>query len=533
MKHAHKTLVILALAWVCLAVSTVHATPTDRIIIKVSETLRPAVLADGAPAPRARARVSSLSAAVGHEVVYLRAMSGGADVVRLPRAMPLEQVQAMAEAMARLPGVAYAVPDMRMFPADLPEPLDPPPSDPQFTQQWNLQAVSVSDPVNYGIDVPRAWAVTTGNPVTVAVLDTGILPGHLDLVGKLLPGYDFISADSPGVFFTANDGDGRDDDPSDPGDWVTAEEAQTWGCRQSNSSWHGTHVAGTIGAATNNDRGIAGISWGAMILPLRVLGKCGGFLSDIVDAMRWSVGLDVPGIHTNHYPARILNLSLGAAGSCTNSTFKPLRDAIADVNSTDALIIVAAGNEGKDLQDSPISPASCSGVVTVAATTRLGLLASYSSFGSAVDISAPGGNGGAGILSTLDGSPEAPINDSSIGLRAGTSMATAHVSGVAALILGHRPALSREEVIYLVQTHVTEFPEDSQCALNGGCGTGIVNAALALQATEVFDGIPPSRGRSGGGAPSPWLLGMMLAYAALRALRKRRYPPDTAPANAP
>jgi len=519
----HKSLGIIALAITCLCITTAQATPTDRIIIKVSESMRPAMLADGAPAPRARERVSSLSAAAGHEMVYLRAMSGGADVLSLPRTMPLEQVQAMAEAMAQLPGVEYAEPDVRVFTMTLP-------NDERFDEQWNLQAVKTTAPLNYGIDTPGAWAITTGNPVTVAVLDTGILVDHWDLAEKILPGYDFFD---------------RDDDPSDPGDYVTEDEA-TKDCLASKSSWHGTHIAGIIAAATNNGVGVAGISWGARILPVRVLGKCGGSISDIADAMRWSVGIEVPGVDPNPNPARILNLSLGAKPLGEDTCTQTFRSAIQDVNATGAIIVVSSGNEGQDLTQAPITPAVCPGVVTVAATDPQGRKASYSSFGGAVDISAPGGEcffvddtcflaEGLAILSTLNSGATDPIDGGDeIGGRIGTSMATPHVAGVAALMLGYDPDLTREELIYLLRANVTAFPDSSNCATNGGCGTGIVNAALALQATEVFEGLPPAPASSGGGgAPSSWLLGMLLAYAGLLFRNIRKLKPQTAPASAP
>ncbi|MFN2349552.1 MAG: S8 family serine peptidase [Thioalkalivibrio sp.] len=507
MKQHRKTLGIAALAFACLCITTAQATPTDRIIIKVSETMRPAVLADGAPAPRARERVSSLSVAAGHEVIYLRAMSGGADVVRLPEAMPVEQVQAMAAAMAQLPGVEYAEPDRRVFAATLP-------NDPDFSAQWNLEAVSRTAPLNYGIDALGAWEISTGEPVTVAVLDTGILD-HLDLAEKVLPGYDFVD---------------RDSDPSDPGDFVTEGEASD-SCPETNSSWHGIHVSGTITAATNNGFGVAGISWGARILPVRVLGKCGGFVSDIVDAMRWSAGLPVSGVPANPHPSRILNLSLGGEGDCIGPGFASLRDAIRDVNAAGAVVIVAAGNGEEDLAVLPYAPAVCDGVVTVAATDRQGRRAGYSGFGEAVRLSAPGGGGGNAILSTLDGGETTPLQDDAIGARIGTSMATAHVSGVAALVLGYDPGLNRDEVVYLLASHTTAFPVSSDCAVEGGCGSGIVNAARALEATVGFTGLPPVSSGGGGGAFSvAWLLGFYLFAVAFIHNRRLAQP---APATAP
>jgi serine protease len=502
-----------------------QAAQTDRIIIKVSESKRLAVLADGGPAIRARERLATLSAAAGRDVVWVRAMSGGADVLRLPHDLPIGEVAAMAAALAKLPGVAYAEPDRRVLPALTP-------NDPRFAEQWHLQAVNTIAPINYGIDAPAAWDITTGGTVTVAVLDTGVLFAHADLAGKLLPGYDFISFDSPGVFRVANDGDGRDPDASDPGDWVTAEEASLLGCEASDSSWHGTHVAGTIAAATNNGVGVAGVNWQAMILPLRVLGKCGGYTSDTIDAMRWATGLPVLDVPQNPNPARILNLSLGAPGSCDLTW----QQAIDDVNARGAVVVVAAGNNGEDLSAAPLSPAVCSGVLTVAASERGGNKASYSNYGSAVAVSAPGGTIGNPVLSTLDGGLTVPMQDSETGPRFGTSMATAHVAGVASLLLSRNPGLTREQVVAALTGagSVTAFPDDSICAA-GGCGSGILNAHLALGV--LVDGgdasvPPPSSSGGGGGALGGWLLAGLVGYGALRRARTRK-PPQEAPASAP
>ncbi len=513
----------LALIALCLPLYG-HAAQTDRIIIKVSESKRLAVLADGGPATRARERVAALSAAAGRDVVWLRAMSGGADVLRLPHALPIGEVKAIAAALATLPGVAYAEPDRRVFPALTP-------NDPRFGEQWHLQAVSTIGQTNYGIDAPAAWDITTGSAVTVAVLDTGVLFGHTDLVGKLLPGYDFISSDSVGVFRTANDGDGRDPDASDPGDWVTAEDAGLLGCEAADSSWHGAHVAGTIAAATNNGVGVAGVNWQALIAPLRVLGKCGGYTSDTVDAMRWATGLAVVDVPQNPHPARILNLSLGAPGSCDLTW----QGAIDDVNARGAVVIVAAGNEGQDLSAAPSVPAVCSGVLTVAASDRGGNRASYSNYGSAVAISAPGGTTSNPVLSTLDGGLTSPLQDSGIGPRSGTSMATAHVAGVASLLLGRNPGLSREQVVAALTGagSVTAFPGDSTCAA-GGCGSGILNPHLALVASDNVENpsVAPSSSSGGGGAPGAWLLAGLLGYGALRRVKARKHP-QAAPASAP
>ncbi|GIV85531.1 MAG: hypothetical protein KatS3mg052_2538 [Candidatus Roseilinea sp.] len=212
--------------------------------------------------------MQALSAQAGIALTHVREMSGEAHVLRLPEPMPYEAVARIAKQLEQLAEVEYASPSERMFIALTP-------NDPLYSQQWHYFAPA---PGNYGANLPNAWNIITGsNSIVVAVVDTGILSGHPDLSGRTVGGYDFISNVT-----WANDGNGRDADASDPGDWASANECYP-GSPSSNSSWHGTHVAGTIGARTNNATGVAGINWVSKILPVRVLGKCGGASSDIID----------------------------------------------------------------------------------------------------------------------------------------------------------------------------------------------------------------------------------------------------------
>ena len=269
--------------------------PTDQIIIRYRDPVR----AQGLVVPDSLNQIQRLSDAAGRRLEYFREMSGEAHVLRLPERLPVDQVREISNRLMALPDVAYAEPDYMMLPTLMP-------NDPQYVQQWNYFAPSAG---SFGINAPAAWDITTGSAaIVVAIIDTGIT-NHADLSGRTVPGYDFIS-DSR----VANDGDGRDSDPSDPGDWITTAENISGffqGCRVTNSSWHGTHVAGTIGAASNNSLGVSGINWQSKILPVRVLGKCGGATSDIADGMRWAAGLSVSGVSPNANPARVLNLSLG------------------------------------------------------------------------------------------------------------------------------------------------------------------------------------------------------------------------------
>ncbi|HEY6075015.1 MAG TPA: S8 family serine peptidase, partial [Anaerolineales bacterium] len=253
--------------------------PTDQIIVK----FKPKSVDFRTNAQSLETVMGELSAAAGMEVQYVRPMSGDADVLRLQKRMSQDEAQAISQRLSALPDVEYAEPDAIMQHTFTP-------NDPQYGSQWHYYGT-------YGIDAPAAWDITTGSAsVTAAVIDTGIT-SHPDLVGRTWPGYDFISD-----YRVGNDGNGRDADPSDPGDWITSAEASSGfftGCPVDNSSWHGTHTAGTVGAASNNATGVAGINWTSRILPVRVLGKCGGYTSDIADGMRWAAGLPVAGVPAN------------------------------------------------------------------------------------------------------------------------------------------------------------------------------------------------------------------------------------------
>ncbi|MDI9653705.1 S8 family peptidase, partial [Burkholderia cenocepacia] len=339
-----------------------------------------------------------------------RTISNGAAVLSLGQRMAATDAAALAQAFAADSDVDYAEPDHPMQIRDTP-------SDPLYNQQWYL-----SDPTA-GIDLPPAWNVTKGSPTVVtAVLDTGYRP-HGDLVGNLLSGYSFISNVN-----TSNNGLTRGPDATDPGDWVTQQELDNangpfYHCasQPSDSSWHGTRVMGVIGATANNGTGIAGVSWLGQILPVRVLGKCGGVTSDIADGMRWAAGIPVTGVPTNPRPAKIINLSLGGVGACS-TTFQ---QAIDDVTAKGVTVVVAAGNDG--LSTGLDQPANCRGVITVGATDATGRRASFSNFGADVALSAPGVN----ILSTSNTGTTTPGSDT-YGLANGTSLATPQVTGVAA-----------------------------------------------------------------------------------------------------
>jgi len=341
------------------------------------------------------------------------------------------------------------------------------PNDPSYSSQWHY-----SDATS-GINLPKAWNSATGNGVTVAVLDTGYRP-HSDLVGNIVGGYDMISHS-----LVENDGTGgRDSDARDPGDAITRGEcgndAQGNPVPSSNqsSSWHGTHVAGTIAAVEGNGQGGVGVAYNAKVVPVRVLGKCGGLTSDIADAIVWASGGSVSGVPNNANPASVINMSLGGEGACSSAT----QTAINTARSNGAVVVVASGNDGQNASN--FNPGNCSGVVNVAATGPTGARASYSNFGNAIDLAAPGGDqrygNNYGVLSTHNTGSDAPSSDTLTYMQ-GTSMAAPHIAGVAALIKQAKPSATPDEIEDILKTTVRAFP--ASCS---GCGTGLVDAEAAV-----------------------------------------------------
>ena len=417
-----------------------------------------------------RLGAAELAADAGINSRSLRPLGATAEVVKLAQPLGGRDLETVMDRLAKRPGVARVEADQVMHTLT---------NDSLYGDQWDLTDPAVSGVS--GINVEAAWSITTGSTgVRVAVIDTGYVD-HADLQGRFIGGYDFVSDSRIG-----NDGNGRDSNAHDPGDWITTSESQSGffaGCTAGNSSWHGTHVSGTIGAATNNGQGIAGINQVSQIVPVRVLGKCGGYSSDIVDGMRWAAGLSVSGVPTNPNPARVLSLSLGGGGSCS-STYQ---NAINQITAAGAVVVVAAGNSNANAAN--YSPASCNGVVTVAATGKAGNRSYYSNYGNTVEIAAPGGDRIADnndtILSTLNSGATSPAGDSYERYQ-GTSMATPHVSGVVALMLSADPALTPAQVTQILQQSARAFPGGSTCA--GICGAGLLDAGAAVSAASGGSG---------------------------------------------
>ena len=400
---------------------------------------------------RVQQRLDALSSRANKRLKHVRSLAIGAQLIDAEDEN--EDLDTLAESLRKDPSVLYVEPNAMMQPLLTP-------NDTSYSQQWHYFESTG------GINAPLAWDRATGSGVVVAVIDTGIVP-HSDLNANVLPGYDFVSDAT-----AARDGNGRDNNPRDEGDWYAAGECgQATG---SNSSWHGTHVAGTVAAVTNNASGVAGVAFGARILPVRALAKCGGTLADIADAIVWSAGGSVAGVPANANPARVINMSLGGSGAC-GTTYQA---AINTARSLGAAVVVAAGNS--NINASNARPANCSGVITVAATTRSGGKASFSNFGTVVDVAAPGDS----ILSTLNSGTTTPSTQS-YATYSGTSMATPHVAGIAALLVQTKPTATPDEIEAALRNSARVFP--MACS---GCGTGIADANAAI--TAIGGTTPPA-----------------------------------------
>ncbi|PVV05804.1 MAG: hypothetical protein B6D77_17930 [gamma proteobacterium symbiont of Ctena orbiculata] len=416
------------------------ANETNRIIVKYHQSTD------------ATAAVSAISQQVlqttGHDITHLGTTGTGAQLFKLDQMLPLEEMEGIIDDLEVQPDIAYAEADKWVFPLYVP-------SDPRYNEQWHYYETPA------GVRLPEAWDRATGEDVMVAVIDTGYTD-HADLVDNLqLPGADLIIDTN-----VSNDGDGRDQDAQDPGDWSP-------NCGWNESTWHGTHTGGTVAAVEGNGIGVTGVAFNAKILPVRVLGTCGGWLSDIADGIIWAAGGSLSDMPINQNPAQVINISSGANSSSCSLFMQEAIDTALQLGTT---IVAAAGNTNSDAAGT--EPGNCGGVITVAATDRAGNRASFSNYGSLVDIAAPGVR----VLSSSNTGATTPENDS-YEYYQGTSMATPHVSGVAALLYSIRPDISPGEVEQILKETAQPFP--GSCS---GCGTGLLDAAAAVAAT--IDTIP-------------------------------------------
>ncbi len=463
------------------------AQPTGRVLVRWNQQVRTSTTAT---------RSAKASRIAG--VAFKSTPRSGDSIEALEPAEPLSPAD-LERAVARLEAAA----EVELASLEYRRRLHALTNDPLLTQQWYLlseQAAATRSDI--------AWDVTHGSDaIVVAVLDTGVRPEHPDLQGKLLPGYDFISNT-----LISNDGDGRDSDPTDPGDWVTRQEVDQHSndvldqdClndgQDVRSSWHGTRVAGLIGAHTNNAVGIAGMAWHTRILPVRVMGKCGGNDFDIMQAMRWAAGITVDGL-TNPHPAQVINLSLGGDGPCTSL----YQATVNELNARGVLVVASAGNEGQGVS----SPANCEGVLGVAGLRHAGTKVGFSNLGPQVGIAAPGGNcvNLVGpclfsiVVATNTGSttPLASSYTDQLNFNVGTSFSAPMVAGAAALLHAVNGSLTPEQTMHLLRASTTQFPllsgvpmcrvpapdvgvQDAECnCTTSTCGAGMLNTGAAVAA---------------------------------------------------
>jgi serine protease len=483
--------------------------PADQIIVKWRD-------GSSATAAAVGTRMQKLGSSAGMRLQRKQQIAAGTDVLQLDRALDQRDMSALLERMAADPNVEYAVADEHRWAHAVP-------NDPLFVDQWYFQSTEIS-----ATRANQAWDATVGSNMTVvAVLDTGVRFEHPDLLrvsqgGKLLDGFDFI-ANTP----FANDGDGRDADASDPGDFVTAAErtqapfnidacAPPAGQDHVDSSWHGTRVSSLIAALTNNGEGVAGTGWNTLILPVRVLGKCGGTDSDIIAGMRWAAGISVPGAPVNPTPAQIINLSLGGSGACSPA----YQQAVSEITARGVLIVASVGNDGQVVA----APANCTGVLGVAGIRHAGTKVGFSNLGTEVGIGAPGGNcvnQGPPCLFSITAAVNAgtttpgasTYTDKVNNINVGTSFSAPLVAGAAALIHSINSQLSPAQYIALLKDSATPFPTSSTttttvCHVPTGdtqntecicttqtCGAGMLNtngAVLAAQRPLAIADAPSS-----------------------------------------
>ena len=538
-RHRFARALLLLPAWIAVTMPAAAGLPyrvaarsatTDRLIVKWRET--------GVAAMRIESiegRAARLQSASGLALRPVRNLHDKLDVLRLDRTPRPAALQAIVARLRLDPAIEYVEPDARRyiqaFPLDAPD-------DPRFVAgadatgswrgQWYLKdglAQDANTATPSAIGATTAWRTTTGSPAyVVAVLDTGVDFNHPDLGlttagGPLLPGRDFVSCDDgadfcndPANALIANDGNGWDDDAGDPGDWVSSSDLSHpifQGCEDAvgDSSWHGTRVAALIAARTNNAAGMAGIAPGVLVQPLRVLGKCTGYTSDVVAAMRWAAGLGVSGVADNPYPAAVINLSLGAQQPCSTTE----QSAVDAIRARGVVIVASAGNEG-----GPVSaPANCTGVIAVAGLRHAGTKVGYSnlsSTASAVSIAAPAGNcvniaAGTECLYSIetasdDGKtvPGAPVYTWSIFAsgyagnttnvaNVGTSFAAPIVAGVAALMASANENLTPSLLETRLEQSATPFPSPTTDETGAAIATCSVRSA-AVDADGNFTDFP-------------------------------------------
>jgi serine protease len=494
-----------------------EAEASDRIIVQW--------VATQGETPDEVAETQGLASRHGKRLAYGRPLGGRMSLLRLERRYAPAEMEQTLSALRADPRVAIATPDRRVRAHAYV------PNDPLFAGQWFLKGTQPSAMrVDTAWDITRGGASPSASTVVVAVLDTGVRFDHPDLGraangGKLLPGYDFVSADAGGLFATSNDGDGWDGDATDPGDYLTATDLANppfkgTECGKDgsddvpvDSSWHGTRVAGLIAANSDNSTGIAGAGFNIRVLPVRVLGRCGGYDSDVLAGMYWASGLSVPPPllvavpPVNPNPAQVINMSLGGTGPCTEL----YAAAVKDITAHGVLVVVSAGNEGTAVD----SPANCAGAVAVAGLRHVGSKVGYSNLGPDVAIAAPAGNCVlTGVndpcLYSLDTTtnagkttPTSSTYTDQFRANVGTSFSAPLVAATAGLMKAVNPRLTPAQLVNRLKSTARAFPtvsdtspsppacvspavdddQSSECFCNTQvCGAGMLDSGAAVNA---------------------------------------------------
>jgi serine protease len=487
------------------------------------------------------AEAVALAQRAGVVVAKSRQITPSMHVLYLPGTIYGADVQAALAKLRADPAVKFADVDQMRYPHSVT------PNDLLFVPttgasgQWYMNTPS-STPITLegnqtmdlsATDAVSAWGITTGSAgIVIADVDTGVRFDHPDLLragfgGRLLPGYDFVGqdydptdGDALGTFLIANDGDGWDPDPSDPGDWINSTDIENSlfaNDTAAPSSWHGTRVVGVFGALTNNEVGVAGMTWGSWILPVRALGKGGGYDSDIIAGIQWAAGMPVTDdnglpVADNPFPADIINLSLGGTGSCPSD----YQDVLEQVTQLGVLVIASAGNGGTPGATAPVeTPANCStlvpGVAAVVGLRNVGTKVGYSSFGPEASIAAPAGNcvtSTGDCLRSIDTTTNlgatvpgenSYTNEANPNL--GTSFSAPIVAGIAGLMRSVNYNLTPAQLVARLRASASAFPRGAaglptcpandaisgECACpNDGtqCGAGMVNALQAVKAAQ-------------------------------------------------
>jgi serine protease len=506
-----------------------RATPSNTVVkaIKIRARTQNVKITQ---AKTSEADADGLAQRAGLAMVKSRQLTSSMHVLILRKTLYGADVTAALKKLRADPAVEFADVDQRRYPHAMPnDPLYVPSA--EASGQWFMGTPSPTV-LNFGgtatmdlsaTDAISAWAITTGSSGTViADVDTGVRFDHPDLLragfgGRLLPGYDFVDQDydptnstALGTFLIANDGDGWDPDPSDPGDWINSTDNAVKDsfnnalfpvadCPVQDSSWHGTRVTGVLGALTNNDVGVAGMTWNPYMLPVRALGKCGGYDSDIIAGMQWAAGMSVSGVPDNPYPADIINLSLGGSGACPSM----YSSVISTLTNMGVLVVASAGNESGPVD----APGNCPGVLAVVGLRNVGTKVGYSSLGAEAGIGAPAGNcvasSGAcyrSIDTTFNTGLTVPATNSytnQLNPNLGTSFSAPIVSGIAALMRAVNANLTPAQLIARIEASATAFPQpagipicpaasssgECVCPNDGSqCGAGMVNALNAVKA---------------------------------------------------